>query len=182
MEEFKWDSNHIWLRYWNLDNTELFGNLQKINIQNNWEEKYESQDWDVLVSPSLSGQNILEILSYNIDENWDYPDFKNKEITDIWSWLWWFIFELENSAKKINAVDPLYSNEKREEILDREINRGKQRTSENINLWINLIDKITKEIDEKNWLLKRQPWNYNLYDEISVLEQRIEKNKKKMTQ
>jgi hypothetical protein len=33
------------------------------------------------------------------------------------------IFELENSAKKINAVDPLYYNKNREEILKEEFTR-----------------------------------------------------------
>jgi hypothetical protein len=165
MEELKWNWNNIWLKYLNLDKDELLETLD-------WSEKYW-ENWASLVSPNLPWSHILEILWYK-KTSWEYLDFKDKEVTDIWSWLWGLIFELENSAKKINAVDPLYYNKNREEILKEEFTRWQNRVK-----WlVKLKETKNNEILKLENLIKDKKWDDKLLIEKDKLGENIKKIKK----
>lgn len=146
-------------------------------ISKSWTEKYEDMNWNILVSPILSWKKILKLLWYTADKEWIYLEIKDKEITDIWSWLWGFVFEVEKSAKKVNAVDPLYSSKGKLDILERELERARERSEEIIDNWNDKIAIIERKINEKNFQLSRQPWNYQLIFDIKDLEEEIKRQK-----
>jgi len=171
MEEIKWGWNNTWLKYLDLDKN----NFLKIF---SWSEKY-LKNWSSLVSPILPWSYLLEILWYK-KIFWEYLDFKDKEITDIWSWLWGLIFELENSAKRINAVDPLYSSENKLQILQKEIIRWKNRIEDIVNNIQKDIKEINNKIDKLEIEKNRNPSNHQFLYDIQDLESKkksLEKNK-----
>ncbi len=171
MEDLKWGLNNIWLKYLDLNKDNLLETLD-------WSEKYW-ENWSVLVSPNLPWSHILEILWYK-KTSWEYLDFKDKEITDIWSWLWGLIFEIENSAKKINAVDPLYSSENKKEILEEEFIRWQNRVENIVNNIKSNIDEVNKKIDELEFEKNRNPSNHQLIYDIEYLkDQKMELSKNK---
>lgn len=88
----------------------------------NWEEKYDDMSGAILVAPQTSWLKTLRVLWLK-KEDWIYKEFKWKNITDIGSGIWWFIFEIENSCNHISAVDPLYSSKNIGDLLSRDKNR-----------------------------------------------------------
>lgn len=80
------------------------------SIRSLYEKKYVEgwpKDTGSLVAPQTSGARILRF--FNVEKNGnEYPEFKDKNITDIWWWMSSLAFELSPSAKKIIVVDPIF--------------------------------------------------------------------------
>lgn len=169
MEEIKSNLEKIWLKTFDWSKYNLLSILQ-------WSDKYW-KGWNILVSPQLPWKDILDLLWYQKNDN-IYIDFQDKEITDIWAWLWWLIFELENSAKKINAVDPLYSSEEKNEILNEEVNRAKKRNEDLKHNAKTKNNESKKQISELEYLMSKMPWNQKLLFDKQDLENKIQTENK----
>ncbi len=136
-----------------------------------WGDKYEKENAPVLVSPSLPWSELLNILWYK--KQWDiYVEFLDKNITDIWSWLWWFIFKIEDSVDKVNAVDPLYSSSDKIKIMGIEELRAKNRyisIQDNIEIKKNKIKQIEEGILNLDFIVRKKPSDQQLRYDVENL-------------
>ena len=98
-----------------------------------YEEKYFNEDQTqsgVLVAPQTSGSKILNLWGYK-KEGDVYPDFVNKEVTDIGGGLSSLAFELVSSVNEITVVDHMFAyTDKIQERIDQEEKRAEKRLEE----------------------------------------------------
>ena len=136
-----------------------------------WNDKYKKENGSVFVAPQISWAATLNLLGIEKENN-NYKKFNGKKITDIWSWLGWFIFEIENSCDHINAVDPLYGSYEKEELLARDKRTQKNRIEESTWFLNNHKTKAKDITNQLNDLFLLPPTPRNL-DEISYLEKEM---------
>lgn len=79
-------------------------------LRDRYEQKYfdkSPQARNSRVAPQTPWTKVLKIFGF--EKKWNnYPEFENKNVTDIWGWLSNFAFELASSVQKIIVVDPSY--------------------------------------------------------------------------
>lgn len=132
----------------------------KESLRESYEQKYihNGIDNSVLVAPQTPGSKILKIFGF--EKKWDiYPEFENKNVTDIWWWLSSFAFELSPSVKKIIVVDPTYHYDLQECVEDQN-----QKTERRVAHTTELQSKSEKDITETlnlekevgEWIQKRR--------------------------
>ncbi len=82
---------------------------KKESLRELYEQKYIYNEIDnsVLVAPQTPGSEVLSVLGFK-KEGDIYPEFEDKEVTDIWWWLSSLVFEVSSNAKKITIVDPVF--------------------------------------------------------------------------
>jgi len=98
------------------------------SVKDVYEKKYVYNGLDngVLVAPQISGSKALDLLG--LKKQGDiYPEFVDKEVTDVWWWLSNLAFELYASAKKITIVDPIFASENLNDFLEQEKERAGNR-------------------------------------------------------
>ena len=138
--------------------------------------KYENSDGSILVAPQTSWLKTLRILWFE-EINWVYNNFIWKKVTDLWSGLGWFILEIESSCDQINAVDPLYVNKNKFELLIRDKERLKNMISHSVWFLNTKKAKCEELAGQLNRLFMLAPNPRNI-DEISNLEtQKDEKHR-----
>jgi len=143
-------------------------------FKNIYEEKYINRGNDnwVLVAPMTSGSKVLQIFGF--EKTGDiYPEFQDKQVTDIWWWLSSLAFELLPNIQKIIIVDPIFAYD-RKTYIKREKERGERRTNMIEILDNNLSEDILKMRQENNEKSKKvvegiQQWeNYDFAPDSKI--------------
>lgn len=144
------------------------------SLRSLYEKKYldkNPQAKNSRVAPQTPGSKILKIFGF--EKKWDiYPEFENKNVTDIWWWLSSFAFELSPSVKKIIVVDPTYYYDLQECVEDQ-----KQKTERRVAHTAELQSKSEKDITETLSLEKEVgEWIQKRRENLSNLDPKIELN------
>lgn len=149
--------------------------MNKNNIlRDHYEKKYFDKtphSRNSRVAPQTPGTKVLKIFGF--EKRWDiYPEFKDKNITDIWWWLSNFAFELSPSVQKIVVVDPTYHYNLKECVEDQK-QKAENRLAKTIELQStserDLTENLNLEKEVGEWIQKRR-------ENISKLDPKIELN------
>lgn len=128
-------------------------------------ESYEKKYFDTTpharnsrVAPQTPGTKVLEIFGF--EKKWNiYPEFENKNVTDIGWWLSNFAFELAPSVQKIIVVDPTYQYDLKECVEDQKQKAENRlaRTTELQSAWgKDLTEVLSLEKEVGEWIQKRR--------------------------
>jgi hypothetical protein len=126
-----------------------------------YEEKYFDKtphSKNSRVAPQTPGSKALKIFGF--EKQWDiYPEFKDKNVTDVWWWLSNFAFELAPSVQKIIVVDPTYHYDLKEcveEQKQKADNRVMKTNELQSTSGKNLTETLNLEQEVGEWIQKRK--------------------------
>lgn len=121
------------------------------------------------VAPQTPGTKVLEIFGFK--KEWNiYPEFENKNVTDIWWGLSNFAFELAPSVKKIIVVDPTYQYDLKQCMEDQH-QKAERRLAKTAELQTtcekDLTEILSLEKEVAEWIKR---WKNNLLNPDAKIE------------
>ena len=131
------------------------------SLKDAYEKKYFDKTPHVKnsrVAPQTPGTKVVKIFGF--EKKWDiYPEFENKNVTDIWGGLSNFAFELSPSVQKIIVVDPTYQYNL-QECVEEQYQKATKRIQSTIEVQStskkDLTENLKLEKEVAEWIQKRR--------------------------